>query len=313
MVRFLAHRALSGLVAAFVVATLVFFVVQTFGPDPARSLLGKYANADTIARKQHELGVDRPVAVQFADWLGGVLTGDLGHSWATTRTVSSALADAVPITLTIATGALLLAGLLAVVLGIAAAERGGWIDAILQVLVVVGFAVPGFWLALVLASTLAVQLGWFPATGYTPPSVSIGGWLRSITLPIAALCVSITAALAQQLRNSILEVSRQDFVRTLRSQGIPQRTILFRHILRNAASPMLTVASLQFIGALSGAVIIERVFGLRGIGSLLETASAKGDLPILMGVVLFSVVAVVIVNLVIDIAIGWVNPKVRVR
>lgn len=313
MVSFLARRAVAGVIACLVVATSVFFLLRSFGPDPARSLLGKFATPETIARKQHDLGIDRPLLVQYWDWLTSAVTGDFGSSWATTKPVGEAILSALPITLTIALGALLVATAVAVVLGVAAAERGGWVDAALQLLGILGFAVPGFWLALVLASTLAVQLGWFPATGYISPFDSVSGWIGSVTLPIIALAAGITAAMAQQLRNSILEVRRQDFIRTLRSQGIAPVTILLRHVLRNAAGPMLTVASLQFIGALGGAVIIERVFGLRGIGSLMITASTAGDLPVLMAVVVLTVLVVVLVNLVIDVLLGWLNPKVRVK
>jgi peptide/nickel transport system permease protein len=177
---------------------------------------------------------------------------------------------------------------------------------------VVGFAVPNFLVALLLALFVAVKWGLLPATGYTKFSESPGDWLKSITLPALALAVGATAATAQQVRGSMIDVLRMDYIRTLRSRGLSERSLLYKHALRNAAPPALTVLSLQFIGLVGGALVVEKVFGLNGIGSQVTLAAGQGDLPVVMGVVLVMVLIVVIVNLVMDVLYGWLNPKVRV-
>jgi len=164
---------------------------------------------------------------------------------------------------------------------------------------------------MILALLFAVRLGWFPATGYIPFLDSPVGWLSSIVLPVIALSIGSIAAIAQQLRTSVITVSSQDYVRTLRSRGLPARQILLTNVLRNAAPPALTMLSLQFIAAMSGAAIVERVFGLSGIGSVAINASGNSDIPVIMGVLLFTVLLIVTVNLVIDIAYSALNPKVR--
>jgi peptide/nickel transport system permease protein len=216
------------------------------------------------------------------------------------------------VTLSLVAVSIVLTAVVGVVLGVASARRGGWVDRVTQVISVVGFALPSYWLALVLVLTIALPMPWlFPATGYVPPTVSVSAWLLSIALPCIALTIGGVATIAQQVRGSMIDTMRLDFVRTLRSRGIAERNIVYRHALRSSAGPALTVLSLQFIGMLGGAIIIERVFALPGIGSLAATASLRGDIPVVMGVVTFSVLVVVVVNLLVDITQGILNPKVR--
>ena len=219
---------------------------------------------------------------------------------------------ALPVTLSIVLVCLILATVLAVLLGVAAAVKHGWLDRVLQLVSIIGFAVPSFLIALLLVTVFAVQLGWFPATGYVPLATNPGLWAKSITLPAIALTVGVVAATALQIRGSMIDVLRQDFIRTLRGRGLSERSVLFKHALRNASPPALTILSLQFIGLLGGAVIIEKVFGLTGIGNVAVTGSINGDRPVVLGVVTWTVIMVVVVNLVMDVAYGWINPKVRV-
>jgi peptide/nickel transport system permease protein len=184
---------------------------------------------------------------------------------------------------------------------------------VLQVISVVGFSLPNFWLALVLILTFAINRSWFPATGYVPFFDDPVDWARSLALPITALAVSATASASQQIRGAVRDVIELDFVRTLESRGISRRSILFRHVLRNAAPPALTVLSLQFIGLLGGSVVVEQVFGLRGLGTLTVQSAIDGDVPVLMAIVVTSVVLVVLVNLIIDVTNGWINPKARLQ
>ncbi|MCB5283705.1 MULTISPECIES: ABC transporter permease [unclassified Arthrobacter] len=312
MLLFILRRLLAGLLLAFVVVTGMFFFLTLTGTDPARGSLGMYATVAQVEAKRHELGLDRPVFGQYFDWLGNALTGSLGTSSAQNVSVSELILTRLPVTVSLAVGAVLIAALLGMMLGVFAAVRPGRIDRALQIVMVLGFALPNFWVALILAQVFAVQLRWFPATGYAPFLDSPLGWIGSITLPIVALSIGSIAAIAQQIRNSVISVYEQDYIRTLRSRGLPSRNILLTHVLRNASPPALTMLSLQFIAALSGAAIVERVFGLQGIGAVAITASGSGDIQVIMGLLLFTVIVVVAVNFVVDVLYGALNPKVRI-
>jgi len=201
---------------------------------------------------------------------------------------------------------------LSVVLGVTAAVRGGWLDQALQGLALFGFAVPSFVIGLVFALVFAVYLGWFPAIGYVPLTDSPSLWLASITLPVTALAVHVVAATSQQVRGSMVDTLQSDFVRTLRSRGISRSSLYLKHSLRTASPPALTVLGLQCIGLIGGTVAIEKVFGLLGLGSAIVGASSQGDAPVVMGVVTIMVLIIVLINLVLDVAYAWLNPKVRI-
>lgn len=311
MLRFIARRAVAGLGLAFAVVTGMFFFLHLTGTDPARGALGLYATEAQVETRRQQLGLDRPVVEQYFDWLGHALRGDLGMSSAQNSPVIDLIVTRLPVTVSLALGAIMVAATVGVLLGLVAAIKPGRIDRLLQVVMVLGFALPNFWVAIILALIFAVNLGWFPATGYIHIFDSPGGWLLSITLPVIALAVGSIAAIAQQLRNSVIDVYSQDYIRTLRSRGLPSRNILLTHVLRNAAPPALTMLSLQFIAAMSGAAIIERVFGLQGIGAVAINASGNSDIQVIMGVLLFTVILVVLVNLTVDVVYGALNPKVR--
>ena len=311
MLRFITRRVAQGVLLAFVVVTGMFFFLKLTGTDPARGALGFYATAAQVETKREQLGLDRPILQQYLDWLGHAVVGDLGISSAQNVEVTDLILTRLPVTISLALGALLVAAFFGVLLGVLAAIRPGRFDRSLQIVMVLGFALPNFWVALILALVFAVKLGWFPATGYVQLFDSPVGWIQTITLPVVALAIGSIAAIAQQLRNSVISVYSQDYIRTLRSRGLSPRNILLTHVLRNASPPALTMLSLQFIAAMSGAAIIERVFGLRGIGSVAINASADSDIQVIMGVLLFTVLLVVAVNLVVDILYGTLNPKVR--
>ncbi|ASQ99356.1 ABC transporter permease [Streptomyces sp. 11-1-2] len=312
MLAFLIRRIAAGAALVVVVATATFLLLNLTGTDVARNILGETATRSAVTAKSHELGLDQPLVERYWHWADQALRGDLGSSWFTGAPVNQSLVDTLPVTLSIVLAGLLLAAVLSVALGTAAALRGGWVDRVVQFAAVLGTAVPSFLIALVLAVTLAVQLGWLPATGYVAIDASVTEWLRSIILPAVSLAVAATAATAMQVRGALMDVLRADYVRTLRSRGLSTRSVVFRHALRNAAPPALTVLALQFIGLISGAVVVEKVFGLPGIGTLANSAAVRGDAPVLLGTVVVTVSIVVAVNLLLDIVYGWLNPKVRV-
>lgn len=312
MLGYIARKFAMGVLLAFTVVTGMFFFLLLTGSDPARGALGLYATEAQVATKREQLGLNRPVIEQYLDWLGNALRGDFGTSAASNTEVLDLIITRLPVTVSLALGAVLVAAVFGVLLGLLAAIRPGSFDRVLQVIMVLGFSLPNFWVAILLALIFAVNLQVFPATGYTRITDSPSGWLLSITLPVIALAIGSIAAIAQQLRNSVITVYSQDYVRTLRSRGLPSRNILFTHVLRNASPPALTMLSLQFIAAMSGAAIVERVFGLQGLGAVAINASGNSDIPVIMGLLVFTVAVVVLVNLAVDIAYAALNPKVRI-
>ncbi|GAQ52642.1 ABC transporter permease [Streptomyces acidiscabies] len=308
---------LRKLIRAVAVLLLVSFATFTLmygnGPGIARAVLGTQATDATVRAEVVELGLDRPLLVQYGDWLKGVVTGDFGDSFFTGQSVSSALSSRVPVTLTLIVLTMLLTVVASVLIGVAAAVRGGWIDRVVQFLSVVGAAVPPFIVAIGLVFAFAVSVRAFPATGYVSPDQSPTGWIGSVTLPVLALLAGAIANSAAQFRGAILDTLSQDFVRTLRARGIPESKVVFRHVLRNAAGPGLTVLSLQTLGLIGGAVFIEQVFALPGLGELSNGSAQRGDVPMVMGCVLVTIVIVLVVNLLGDLVTAAVNPKARTR
>ncbi|ELP64673.1 ABC transporter permease [Streptomyces turgidiscabies] len=307
-------RQLARAAGIFLVVTFsTFCLMYGNGEGVARATLGMSASASDVRRRMAELGLDRPLLVQFSDWLGGVFTGDLGHSYISGQSVAGALEVRVPVTLALTLITLALTAVIGVVLGVTAAVHGGWVDRVVQFLSVLGTAIPNFVVAIVLVFAFAVYYRAFPATGYTSPEISPGGWLSSITLPVLALLIGSVAGSAVQFRAAVLDNLGRDYVRTLRSRGIPERQILFRHVLRNAGGPGLTVLNLQLIGTLGGAVFVEQIFALPGMGQLGNLSSQAGDVPMVMGTVLVTIVIVIVVNILGDLATMFLNPKARTR
>jgi peptide/nickel transport system permease protein len=311
MLMFIVRRVLSGIVLVFVISVVTFGLLYLDSANIARRILGQNATPELVAQKSAELGLDRPLLVQYGDWIVSALTGDLGRSWFNGQLVSVSLSGRLAVSLSLVIGATVVSAVIAIVLGVLAARRGGWVDALVQFISILGFAIPGFLIALYLVLLFAINLGWFKATGYIPITQSFTGWLSSVTLPIAALSLGAIAAVAQQVRGSVSDAMSRDYVRTLRARGLSSGSVVYKHVLRNAGGPALAVLSVQFVGLLGGAVIVEQVFALPGIGQLTVSATTQGDIPVVMGVVIAFAVIVIIVNLAIDLAQAALNPKVR--
>lgn len=311
MVTFIVRRIGAGIVMLVVISTIAFLLLYAGGGDIARHILGQQATQDQVVAKAHDLGLDQPVFSQYAQWLGNALHGNLGQSWFNGQDVTAAMASRFPVTFSIVMGATLLSAILAVVLGVWAASRRGVVDRIVQVVSLLGFAIPGFLVALGLVLTFAINLKMFKPTGYTPLTDDPAAWLSSITLPVLALAIGGIASVTQQIRGSVIDALRQDYVRTLRSRGLSRNRVIFKHVLRNAGGPALAVLAVQFIGMFGGAVIIEQIFAIPGLGQVGVSATTQGDIPLVMGLVLVTAALVVVVNLLIDLLQGWLNPKVR--
>ena len=312
MLMFLVRRVVSAAVMIAALCALAYFLLYLAAGNVARTIVGELADPEIVARMEAELGLERPLIVRFGEWAAAALTGDLGRSWFTGQIVTDAIITRIPVTLSLTVGAILITAIVASVIGVVSATRGGWIDRVLQVVSLVIAAVPGFLMALLLVLTFAIILGWFPATGYIRPDVSFVGWLSTIALPVIALVLGAIAGVAQQVRGSMVDALRNDYVRTLRARGLPDSRVLYRHVLRNAAGPALSVLGIQFIVIFGGAVIVEQVFSLPGVGQIAVSATARGDIPLVMGVIVVTAILVAIVNLVVDIGQGLLNPKVRI-
>jgi peptide/nickel transport system permease protein len=313
MGRFLIKRLVSGLSLLFVISTATYFLIYSSSSNIAISILGEGATPDQIKLKDAQLGLNQPIITRYFHWLSHALSGNFGMSWINNDSVVSEITRRLPVTLTLVLLATALAATIAILIGTWAAVRGGWVDKVVQIGGVIGFAIPGFLIAIGLVEFLAIKHHTFPATGWVKFGDSPYNWLRSITLPIISLAIATMTSSAQQIRSAVKKVLERDFVRTLTSRGLSRREIIFRHVLRAAAPTGLTVLSLQFIGMLGGTVIIEHIFALPGIGDLAVNATSSSDTPLIMGIVVFTVIIVIIVNLIVDLLNGWLNPKVRVQ
>ncbi|MGC5221754.1 ABC transporter permease [Micromonospora sp. DT81.3] len=296
-----------------IVSFFTFCITFSDGIGIARSVLGLSASDEQVAAKAAELGLDRPLIVQYLDWLSGLVTGDLGASFLTGQSVTEALSTRVPVTLSLIILTMIFTTVISVVLGVTSALYGGWIDRALQFISVLGAAIPGYILGIGLIFAFAIAIPYFPATGYIRATDSVQGWLWSLTLPVLALLVGAIANAAAQFRGSMLDALSQDYVRTLRSRGIPESQLLFRHVLRNAGGPGLVVLSLTTLGLFGGALFIEAIFALPGVGLLSVSAALAGDVPMVMGVVVVVIVLVLVVNLLADVLGSLLNPKARIR
>lgn len=311
MVNFIVIRVLRAAAVFFTVTFVTFAIVYAKPTAIARNVVGITATDEAVHAEVVKLGLDRPLLEQYRHWLAGLFQGDLGQSYFTGQPVVSTLGIRFPVTLALMVLSLVLTVVASILIGVSSAVRGGWPDRLLQVLSVIGGAVPSFIVAIGLVFAFAIATPAFPATGYVSPSVSLTEWAASVTLPVVAILVGSIASAAAQFRSAVKEVLERDFVRTLRARGMSERAIVYRHVLRNAGGPGLTVLSLLTIGLLGGVVIIEQVFALPGMGALVTGAASQGDVPVVMGCVAVTVLLVSVVNLLTDLLTAALNPKAR--
>ena len=312
MLSLILRRALISIPLVLVV-TFVTFLLQSFAPgDTARAILGQNYTPEAYDRLVEELGLDRPLLARYGDWLAHALLGDLGTSPVSGLPVASEIGNRLGVTLSLMIATTLVALLVGVALGVVSAVRGGRLGKLVDVVSLVGFSLPNFWFGLVLVTVFAVMLRWLPATGYIPITTSPTKWLIALILPVATLAAGAVAIVAKQTRDSMRDALERNFIFSLRANGVPESSIILRHGLRNAAIPIVTVLGLMFVGLSSGTVLIESVFAMPGLGGLAVQATAQRDVPMIQGVALTFTLIVVVVNLVVDLAYGWLNPKVRV-
>ncbi|MBN9180141.1 MAG: ABC transporter permease [Microbacterium sp.] len=311
MIVFLLKRLSASVLLLLAISFIAFMLMAPATGDVARNVLGESATDGQVAALNAQLGLDRPLIVQYLSWLGGMVTGDFGKSYFTSQPVISSIVARLPVTLSIIVLVTLISGVVAFALGMVAAIYRGWVDRVVLILVTLGDALPAFVLALFFVNVFALHLHWLPATGYVPITSSIGGWALTLILPVLSLSILAVAGVAQQVRNSAINVLRMDFVRTIRSRGIPEGRIMRTNVLRNASTNGLTALAVQTVAILGGSVIIEQVFALPGLGSLAVQSTIRADVPIILGIVLTYVVIVMVINLIVDAVIAALNPKVR--
>lgn len=314
MLRFIFRRVLVALPVLILVSIMSFGIIWLIPGDAASAFLEPGATLEQLERVRQTLGLDKPFYMQVLAWYGRILQGDLGQSILLHRSVAAAIVERVPVTLSLAGIALFLATLAGMTAGILAALwRDRPPDQVLMGAAILGLSVPEFWLGLLLIVIFGVHLGWFPTGGYVPLSQSIGGWSRSIALPAIALAGGSVGFIARMTRSAMLEVLSQDYVRTADAEGLPRAVVILRHGLPNALIPILTVIGILTGGLLGGAVVIEQVFSLPGVGRLLIGAILSRDLPVIQGGLLLIAAIYLAVNLLIDIVYVVIDPRIRIK
>jgi peptide/nickel transport system permease protein len=304
------RRLLLAVPLMFVISLIVFVLGSIAPGSVAESILGSSATPEAVRELNKELGADQPVLVQYGNWLQQAVTGDLGTSIASGRPVTEILTARMPVTLSLSVGALLLIIVLGATVGMIAAVRGGFIGRIVEVGAVLVRGLPNFWIAMIAVLIFGVNLLWLPVSGYVPFGESPGGWFQSLVLPVAVLGVGEAALVAIVTRAEVLAAMRSDYVRSLRANGYPWKRIVFKHIGKNAAGPVLTMVSLVFVGLLGGTILMEQIFGMPGLGTQMVASTGTHDLPVIQGLAVFYTAMVVVVFLLSDIAQGLLNPKV---
>lgn len=312
MVLRLVHRALIFVVSVLVASVLVFACMRVLPGDPARVALGINASDESVARLREQFGLDRPVVVQYLDWMRGLVTFDPGIEFISKAAIGPQIADRLQVTLILVSAAMVLAILVAVPVGVWMAVRHRHVDGVvMSALSQVGVAIPAFLAGIVLISIFAVRLRWVPSGGWVVPAQDPVGFVQRIVLPSISLAMVQAAVLARYVRSAVLDVLREDYLRTARAKGLRPVQALWRHGLRNAAVPVVTVLGLQLATLLIGAVVIERVFVIPGLGSLLLDSVAQRELLTVQTVVMVLVVATLLINFLVDALYLVIDPRLR--
>lgn len=310
------HRLVKRLVQSvpviLIVAVLTFVLMHLLPGDPAAVIAGPEAGAEAIERIRHQLGLDRPLTAQLLAWLGDVARGDFGHSITLDQGVLAAVAQRLPVTLSLTLVSLAMTVPAGIALGVAAAWwRQTWLDTAVMVLALLGVSVPSFWLAILSVILFSVVLHWLPTTGYVPLQVGLWPWLASLLQPAAILALFQIGFLARMTRSAMLDVLEQDFIRTARSKGLREWKVIARHAFRNTLIPVITATGIILSLLIGGSVVVEQVFALPGVGRLIVQAILARDYPVVQGTLLLLGFLFVAINVAVDAVYIWVDPRVR--
>ncbi|MCY3675116.1 MAG: ABC transporter permease [Paracoccaceae bacterium] len=312
MLHYLLSRIISLLLSLAVASLVIFFVIEIIPGDPASFMLGLNASPETVASLKAELGLDQTPLIRYFNWVSGLVVGDFGISYTYKVPISELVVDRIQVSLPLALYALLLSTAIAFPVGlIAASKRGGTADFGIMGFTQLGIAVPNFWFAMLLVLFFAINLRWFSAGGFSGWDAGFWYGIKSLTLPAIALALTQASILARVMRSALIDTLSQDYIRTARAKGLSQRRVLIKHALRNAMIPVLTILGLQFSFLLAGAIIIENVFFLPGLGRLIFQAIIQRDLIVVESVVMLMVFAVIVVNFLVDLTYAMVDPRLR--
>jgi peptide/nickel transport system permease protein len=312
MYAFIVKRILVSVPVIGVVVAFVFLLLHLSPGDPAAMIAGEYAKPEDIARIRHQLGLDRPLLEQFVGWLGRLLNGDLGVSIFTQKPVTELIGQRLEPTLALCVTTMLLTITLAVPLGVLSAWKAGtWLDRGVMALAVVGFSVPVFIFAYLLIYAFSLELRLFPVQGYADLRNGFGPFIHRLVLPSITLTVILTALLARITRTSMLEILGEDFIRTAYAKGLSDRKVLFRHALKNAAIPIVTVIGFSVVLLIGGVVVTESVYNIPGLGRLTVDSVLRRDYPVIQGLILVFSLSNVVINLLIDILYTAIDPRIR--
>lgn len=312
MLDYLIRRLASILPTLLLVSMLIFGLQQLLPGDPAKILAGEDQDPAVIAHLQEKLHLNDPLPVRYGYWIAGVIQGDLGESVRTQLPVLDLILQKLPVTLELALLAMLIALLIGIPAGVVSAVgRGTAWDYVANVFALWGLSTPNFWLGILLILLFSVQLGWLPASGYVSPFEDLSANLAAMIMPAFVLGNAIAAVLMRHTRSAMLQVLSSDYVRTARAKGLGELTVILKHALRNALTPIITLGALELGTLLSGAVLTEQVFTIPGFGKLIVDAVFNRDYLVVQGVVLFTATAYIVLNLVADLAYFWANPRMR--
>ncbi len=312
MVAFIARRVLATIPVMAVVAIFVFLLLHLSPGDPATVIAGDYASPEDVARIRSQLGLDRPLYIQFGTWVWRLMQGDLGISIFSNLPVATLIGQRLEPTVALALCTLIIAVVIAVPLGAIAAWRAGtWLDRFVMMFAVVGFSVPVFVLGYILIYVFSLKLQMFPVQGYANFTDGIGPFFHRLVLPSLTLSVIFIALIARVTRASVLEILGEDYIRTARAKGLSERLVLLRHALGNAAVPIVTVIGIGFALLIGGVVVTESVFNIPGLGRLTVDAILRRDYPVIQGIILVFSATYVVVNLIIDILYTLFDPRIR--
>jgi len=313
---FIVRRIILAVIVLVLVTMIVFFAMRLLPGDPIYMILtaGELSNV-TEAQVQairHEFGLDKPIIVQYLDWFAGVFHGDFGTSITQRRSPLAMIGQGVPVTLNLSLVAFVVSLIIGIPAGaVCAIRRGTWIDTVVTILANIGITIPIFWLGEMLIYAFALHFHWLPVQGYTSPFTDLVKNLRQITMPVLCLSIFPIASITRQTRSSMLEVMRQDYIRTAWSKGLQERAVVIKHALKNGLIPVVTLSGVGLTIILGGSVLIETVFNIQGVGQMLVNAVFAHDYPVVQGFILFIAVAVLFVNLLVDISYGWLDPRIR--
>lgn len=312
MLLFLARRLLSAIPVLFVVSLMTFVIMWLVPGDVSAEIGGTDATPEQIQQIREQLGIDRPLIERAVNWYGNLLHGDLGYSYLLNRSVVDAVLERIPVTLSLAGLSLVLTTIMGTLLGVLAAVRhNSWVDQGAMVAALIGLSIPDFWFGLVLIILFGVTLGWLPTGGFVAFTDDFWGWVRYMTLPALTLAFTQMGVIARMSRSAMLDVLDQDFIRTARAKGMSRGVVVFKHALRNALIPIVTVVGVTAGVLLSGAVVIESVFSLPGVGRLIVGSIQRRDFPVIQGGLLVTASIFVFVNIVVDMLYGLIDPRVR--